>query len=303
MHDLVAADAGTRVVPPAGAAGARQLDTVRRMCAAIDAGLDGEAGRCLTLAEIAGAVGGSPHHLQKVFKKLMGISPAQYADQRRLARLKDRLKAGSDVTGALYDAGYGAASRLYERSDAQLGMTPATYARGGAGAEIRYALAASPLGRLMVAATGRGIAFVALDDDDGRLEAALAAEFLAARRTRDDEVLADWVAAVVDYLDGRSPHLALPLDVRATAFQRRVWEELMRIPAGATASYSEIARRVTGSASGRRAVARACATNPVPLLIPCHRVLRDDGSLGGYRWGRQRKRARRASEAKDAADD
>lgn len=290
MHDML--PAGPVPQPPAAArASGRQVETVRRICETIHAALDGEEGRPPTLTEIAGKVGGSPHHLQKTFKRLMGVSPAKYADWRRLGRLKARLKDGADVTGALYEAGYGASSRLYERSDAQLGMTPATYARGGAGAEIAWTTAETSMGWLLVAATRKGVAFVALGDRAATLESEVAREFPKAKLRRDDEVLADWVAAVALLLEGRTPHVALPLDVRATAFQRRVWDELTRIPAGATRSYTEIARDGLGNPNARRAVARACATNPVALLIPCHRVLRDDGSLGGYRWGMQRKAA------------
>ena len=205
-------------------------------------------------------------------------------------RLKSLLKAGDDVTGALYEAGYGAASRLYERAPGELGMTPASYARGGKGARMAFAIAASPLGQLLVAATERGIAFLALGDADAALEAELRAEFPQAEIHRDDVVLGDWVDQVIRHLEGDLPHLDLPLDVRATAFQRRVWAELLKIPAGTTRTYSEIAGRL-GNPKAQRAVGRACATNPVSIAIPCHRAIREDGGLGGYRWGLERKRA------------
>jgi AraC family transcriptional regulator of adaptative response/methylated-DNA-[protein]-cysteine methyltransferase len=285
-----------RCRPDAAAASDPELVRVRRVCAFIEArledGLDGPP----TLEEIAAQVGQSPHHLQRRFKRLLGVSPAQYADALRLGRLKGRLKAGDEVTGALYEAGYGASSRLYERAPAELGMTPASYAKGGKGASLAYALAASPLGRLLVAATERGVAFLALGDDDAALEGRLAEEFPLAERRRDDKVLGRWLGQVLRHLDGELPHLELPLDVRATAFQRRVWAELSKIPAGATASYGEIARRL-GQPKAGRAVGRACATNPVALIVPCHRAVPGAGGFGGYRWGLDRKRRLLETEA------
>ena len=285
-----------RCRPDAEAPSDPELARVREACAFIlerlEEGCDGPP----TLEEIAARVGQSPHHLQRRFKRLMGVSPAQYADALRLGRLKGRLKAGDEVTGALYEAGYGASSRLYERAPAELGMTPASYARGGKGARIAFAIAASPLGRLLVAATARGVSFLALGDDDEELEAKLRDEFPEAEVDRDDEVLGDWLGQVLRHLEGELPHLALPLDVRATAFQRRVWAELVRIPAGATASYGKIAGRL-GRPKAQRAVARACASNPVAIVVPCHRVVREDGGLGGYRWGLERKRALLKTEA------
>lgn len=266
------------------------LEKVLAVCQYIEDRMDGELDGPPTLTDIAERVGGHPHHLQRTFKRLMGVTPAQYADARRLQRLKSLLKDGDDVTGALYDAGYGAASRLYERSNGQLGMTPATYAKGGKGARIGYAITDSPLGRLMVAATERGVCFLSFGDD-ADLVADLTMEYPQAEIVADQIVLGQWVQTVLDYLKGRIPHPDLPLDVRGTAFQRRVWEELMRIPAGVTVTYSELAERVSGSPDARRAVARGCATNPVSMVIPCHRVVRGDGGLGGYRWGLERKRA------------
>ncbi|MDP6345262.1 MAG: bifunctional DNA-binding transcriptional regulator/O6-methylguanine-DNA methyltransferase Ada [Alphaproteobacteria bacterium] len=280
------------------------IEKVRRICHFLDASLDDADGGAPTLAEIAAAVGGSPHHLQRTFKRHLGVTPRQYADARRLRRLKEGLKDGENVTGAMYDAGYGAASRLYERSNGQLGMTPATYAKGGKGARIGYAITDSPLGRLMVAATASGVCFLSLGEDR-HLIAELRHDYPLAEIVADDIVLGDWVRTVIDYLEGAIPHPNLPLDVRGTAFQRRVWEELMRIPAGVTTTYSELAERVSGNPEARRAVARGCATNPVSLVIPCHRVLREDGGLGGYRWGLQRKQAlidgERRHRDKDAA--
>ncbi len=251
----------------------------------LDDGLEGPP----TLREISAEVGGSPHHLQRSFKSLMGVSPAEYADALRLVRLRQGLKQGEGVTPALYDAGYGGTSRLYEKSDRQLGMTPATYAHGGKGARVAYTIVQSPLQKLFVAATDKGVCFLSLGEDENYLINQCQSEFPNAELVRDDEVLRDWTSVVIEYLDGKIPHPDLPLDVRATAFQRRVWQELMRIPSGLTMSYTEVADQLLGNPNARRAVARACATNPVALIIPCHRVNRTDGSLGGYRWGLDRK--------------
>ena len=236
---------------------------------------------------------GSPkldRRLLRAFKRVLGITPQQYRDARRVARFKHELKRRPHVSPAVYEAGYGSSSRVYERSDAQLGMTPATYARGGAGAEIAFAVVPCSLGRLLVAATPRGVCRVSLGDNTATLEADLAAEFPAAHIFKDQLTLEDTVKAILGYLDGSEPHLDLPLDIRATAFQRRVWQELQKIPYGETRSYAEVAKRI-GQPTASRAVARACATNPAALVIPCHRVVRESGDLGGYRWGADRKRA------------
>jgi AraC family transcriptional regulator of adaptative response/methylated-DNA-[protein]-cysteine methyltransferase len=231
-----------------------------------------------------------PWHLQRLFTRAMGVSPRQYADARRLKRFKAGLQQGDGVAAATYDAGYGSSSRVYERADAALGMTPATYAKGGRGARIRYALTATPLGQLLVAATERGICFISLGARREELEQRLRREFPAAEGIEHSEpVLASAVRAIVDFIAGKEPHINLPLDIRWTAFQRRVWEELRRIPLGETRSYGEIARAL-GQPHAQRAVGHACATNPVPLLVPCHRVVRGDGDLGGYRLGPERKR-------------
>ncbi|MBC8239196.1 MAG: methylated-DNA--[protein]-cysteine S-methyltransferase [Alphaproteobacteria bacterium] len=272
-----------------------KVQRVRDMCRFIEQEQEQGADGSPTLATIAAKVGGSPHHLQRTFKRLMGVTPAQYGDARRLARLKDGLKQGESVTAAMYDAGYGAASRLYERSNSQLGMTPASYAKGGKGARIGYAITDSPLGRLMVAATEHGVCFLSLGEDS-HLIAELEREYPLAEIIADEIVLGEWVRTVVAYLDGAIPHPNLPLDVQGTAFQRRVWQELMQIPAGMTRTYTELAESISGNPLARRAVARGCATNPVSLIIPCHRVIRGDGGLGGYRWGLDRKRALLAAE-------
>jgi AraC family transcriptional regulator, regulatory protein of adaptative response / methylated-DNA-[protein]-cysteine methyltransferase len=243
----------------------------------------------LTLDQLGAQIGASPTHVQRVFKRVIGITPRQYAESLRIDRLKARLKQGDNVTTALYQAGYNSSSRLYEQAPERLGMTPATYGRGGAGAQIGYAIADSPLGRLLVAATEHGICFVSLDDSDATLEAALAHEYPAATITRADAQLDEWLDAVVQHLGGEHT-IDLPLDVQATAFQWRVWEALKAIPYGDTRSYGQVAAAL-GDRNAARAVAHACATNPVALVIPCHRVVREGGEMGGYRWGVDRKRA------------
>jgi AraC family transcriptional regulator of adaptative response/methylated-DNA-[protein]-cysteine methyltransferase len=260
------------------------VQVVRRICRYVEANLEEK----LSLAALGAQAGLSPEHLQRTFKRVTGISPRQYADACRLGRLKTRLRERSTVTMALYEAGYGSSSRLYERAASQLGMTPATYQRGGRDMRLRYTVVASPLGRLLVAATERGISAVYLGDSDAPLEAALAKEYPEAEINRDGNGLEGWVEELLKHLNGEQPHLDLPLDVRATAFQWRVWQELRAIPYGSTRTYTEIARAV-GQPTSARAVARACATNPVSVLVPCHRVVREDGELAGYRWGVERK--------------
>jgi AraC family transcriptional regulator of adaptative response/methylated-DNA-[protein]-cysteine methyltransferase len=244
----------------------------------------------VTLAALARAVGGSPHHLQRTFSRVVGVSPQQYADAFRVGRLKAGLKEGKTVTTALYDAGYGSSSRLYEKSDRALGMTPATYRRGGVGVSMRYAIRDSPLGRLLVAMTARGVSSVKLGDDDPALEAELRREYPSAALSRDDRRLSEATDLILQHLSGARPDLRLPVDVQATAFQWRVWRELQAIPYGETRSYAEVARRL-GRPTAARAVARACATNPVALVIPCHRVVAGNGESGGYRWGTARKKS------------
>ncbi|HJS43237.1 MAG TPA: bifunctional DNA-binding transcriptional regulator/O6-methylguanine-DNA methyltransferase Ada [Gemmatimonadales bacterium] len=231
----------------------------------------------------------TPRRLARAFKRVLGITPREYASSRRIARFKQELKRRKHVSPALYEAGFGSSSRVYEHTHEQLGMTPAKYARGGAGIGIAYVTVPTSLGRLLVAASDRGVCRIALGDDAAALAADLLAEFPAARVVQDKSgTLHGWVTSILAYLDGREPHLDLPLDLRATAFQRRVWQELQRIPFGKTRTYADVARSI-GRPTATRAVARACATNPVALVIPCHRVVRSDGELGGYRWGVERK--------------
>jgi AraC family transcriptional regulator of adaptative response/methylated-DNA-[protein]-cysteine methyltransferase len=272
------------------------VETVRRVCRHIEANLETP----LTLAALGAAASLSPAHLQRLFKRITGVSPRQYADACRLSLLKARLKERRTVTMALYEAGYGSSSRLYERAAGQLGMTPGTYRRGGRAVTIRYLVTDSPLGRLLLAATERGVCAVSLGDRDAELEAWLRREYPAATIARDDAELRAWVDELLAHLSGRQPHLDLPLDVRATAFQWRVWQALRAIPYGGTRTYGEIAAAL-GRPTAARAVARACATNPAAVVIPCHRAVREGGGLGGYRWGVGRKEALLEQE-KHAAD-
>ena len=241
-----------------------------------------------TLNTLAGRVGLSPFHFQRTFTELVGISPRAFAEACRLGQLKTALRKGTRVTPALYDAGYGSSSRLYERADTAMGMTPATYRRGGLGTTIDFTIAHAPLGQLLVAATARGVCRVMIGDTDEALAEELRQEYPQATIRRNDRLLSVQVKALLNYLSGRSPHPDLPLDVRATAFQWRVWRQLKAIPYGETRTYQQVARAI-GKPTATRAVARACATNPVALIIPCHRVVRTDGSMGGYRWGIARK--------------
>ena len=272
-----------------GKANAAPIGVVERACRFIEARVDD--GEKFTLAELGAHCGMSPWHLQRQFRQAMGVSPRSYGDQRRLSRFRDELQQGEGVAAATYGAGYGSSSRVYERADDLIGMTPATYAKGGKGAEIAYGTAASPLGRLLAAATPRGICFVGLGDSDSKLEAELRHDFWAADSIRrDDHQLGRALGQLLNLLTGKEPHADLPLDIRATAFQRRVWQELRRIPLGETRSYGEIALAL-GNGSASRAVGRACATNPVSLIVPCHRARGTNGALTGYRWGIKRKAA------------
>ena len=241
-----------------------------------------------TLGALAGRVGLSRFHFQLTFTQVVGISPRAFADACRLGQVKTALKRGERVTPALYDAGYESSSRLYERAGAALGMTPVTYRKGAPGVAIDFTIAESPLGRLLLAATARGVCRVMIGDTDTVLERDLRQEYPHATIRRNDRILSTQVRTLLEHLRGRSPHVELPLDVRATAFQWRVWAELQAIPYGETRTYREVAAAI-GKPTATRAVARACTTNPVALLIPCHRVIRTDGSMGGYRWGIPRK--------------
>jgi AraC family transcriptional regulator of adaptative response/methylated-DNA-[protein]-cysteine methyltransferase len=264
-----------------------------RVIAKARAYLDAHVDEQPALATLAKAVGMSASHLQRTFKREVGVSPRQYVAALRADRLKAHLRAGATVSRATFDAGYGASSRAYHAATEQLGMTPGAYRRGGKGVHIRYMTAPTTLGRLLVAATERGVCAVTLGDDDATLENALNSEYPQSTRTRvrgsrGDDDLRGWVAAVRAYLEGAEREIAVPLDVSGTPFQERVWQELQRIPYGETRSYTQVAESIAAP-TAVRAVASACARNRVSLVIPCHRVLRGTGALGGYRWGIARK--------------
>ena len=266
---------------------------VQRACAYMDAHLDD----ALPLTTVARAAHGSPAHLQRTFKRVLGISPRAYVAAKREERLRGALRTSQSVGRAVLEAGYASGRPVYGASAAPLGMTPATYRAGGAGATIRYTIIESPLGHLLVGATDRGICCVQLGGRPATLEAGLRSEFPAATLEREPGPPRPWVAAIGASLAGKAAAdvTALPLDVRATAFQRRVWDALRRIPFGETRTYTEIAQAI-GTPRGARAVARACATNPVAIVVPCHRVIRTGGALAGYRWGLGRKEALLAAE-------
>jgi len=270
---------------------ASEIATTDAACRYIEAHLD----ESLTLARLGEVCGFSPYHLQRTFKRVTGLTPRQYIEERRMGRLKARLRDGSDVTTALYDAGYGSSSRLYENGSTRLGMTPKSYGQGGAGVMIGYAIIDTALGRLLVATTERGVCAVSLGDDDAELLEALRAEYPAADVRAAEPAATGWVEAVAAFIDGQEIPADLPVDVRATAFQRRVWAFLRTIPRGETRSYGEVASGIE-QPTAARAVAQACAHNPVALIVPCHRVVRSDGEPGGYRWGAERKRALLARE-------
>ena len=259
-------------------------DKVRRARTWIDAHPDDAP----SLARLAKVAATTPWHLQRSFKRLFGLSPREYAAARRTTRLKDALRR-ERVTDAVYEAGFGSPSRVYEEADATLGMTPGAYRNHAAGERIVFATADSPLGIVLVACTQRGLCRVALGDDAASLEKGLRAEFPRADVRRDAKSTRDALKAVLAVAAGE--RLAdLPLDVRGTAFQRRVWRALQAIPAGSTRTYAEVAEAI-GAPTATRAVARACAANPVALVIACHRVVPKAGGTGGYRWGAQRKAA------------
>jgi AraC family transcriptional regulator of adaptative response/methylated-DNA-[protein]-cysteine methyltransferase len=271
---------------PKSAGAHAEPDGVKAICRFIEQHLD----EPVTLERLGKEFRQSPFHLQRRFKAVLGITPREYADSCRLRTLKRSLQAGDSVTRAMYDAGYGSSSRLYERTASQLGMTPDKYRRGAVAAVIHYICADSPLGRMLIAATDRGICAIQFARTDGELLEGLKREFPFAARKPDEGKLRSWSKTLLCQLHGKKLDDSLPLDIRATAFQRRVWTYLQTIPFGATQSYSQVAKAI-GQPLAARAVARACATNPVAVTIPCHRVVREDGSMGGYRWGMERKKA------------
>ena len=271
---------------PRAIGGNARTELVKAMCRFIEQHLD----EPVTLARLGSEFRQSPFHLQRTFKAVLGVTPRAYADSCRMNQLKRNLRAGHSVTRAMYDAGYSSSSRLYERTASQLGMTPDKYRRGAIAAPIRYTLADSALGRMLVAATDKGICAIQFADSDDELEHGLKHEFPFAVRRRDDQAMRAWKEDLLRQMRGQKLNAALPLDIQATAFQRRVWSCLRSIPFGATRSYGAVAKAI-GRPTASRAVARACATNPVAVAIPCHRVVREDGDMGGYRWGAERKKA------------
>ena len=273
----------------------RRTDTHLALVERVRAYLDRHTDEPLPLARLAREADVSPAHLQRTFTRVVGLSPKQYQEQRRVGALKSALREGRTVSSATYEAGFGTGRRVYETADDALGMTPGAYRRRGVGVMIHFAVVPVSLGLLLVAVTERGICSVALGDDEEALVAALCAEFPAAELVRASDARDRLVDSVVAHIEGKSSATDLPLDIRATAFQWQVWRALQRIPEGATRTYQEIAREL-GQPSAARAVARACASNRVAVLIPCHRVVRGDGGLGGYRWGVARKAALLARE-------
>ncbi|HVL69534.1 MAG TPA: bifunctional DNA-binding transcriptional regulator/O6-methylguanine-DNA methyltransferase Ada [Vicinamibacterales bacterium] len=273
-----------RCRPDAPLAAAPGLDRVVRACRAI---AKRPASR-VSLPALARVAGIGPHQLLRSFRTALGVTPREYAEACRTGCLKTALRTGSGVADAVYAAGFGSGSRVYERSASTLGMTPGRYAALGEGTQVTYAVGGSSLGHVLVARTSRGICSVSIGSDPAGLLADLRREFPAAAVNGEDRELARALEQVVAAIEGSAPDPRLPLDLRATAFQQRVWRELQRIPRGTTRSYQEIAERI-GRPAAARAVARACASNPVAVLVPCHRVVRADGSPGGYRWGGARK--------------
>ena len=260
------------------------VEAVRR----VSAYLAPPADETVTLGHLARMASMSPHHLQRRFKALVGVSPREYQAAMRAGRLRASLHGGADVTSAIYAAGYGSPSRVYESAPTGKGMSLSNYRRHGAGMRIAYSIIASPVGRVLVAATEHGVCAVKIGDSDASLVRDLKREYAAAEITAGEQPRREWVAAIVNHLRGHQPSLDLPIDVTATAFQWKVWRALQRIPAGETRAYAEVARSI-GKPRAVRAVANACANNPVCLVVPCHRVVPSAGGVGGYRWGKVRK--------------
>ena len=275
--------------------GDARAETVEQICRHIEEHLD----EPVRLGALGRQFGMSPFHLQRTFKSVVGITPREYAETCRMRSLKNGLQSGRNVTQAMHEAGYGSTSRLYEKTGGQMGMTPSLYRLGADKITIRYASVNSPLGRMLVAATDKGICSIAFGDSEAALLKGLRAEYPKAQFKRAEAVLHRWIGALLKQMFGEPSHTPLPLDIRATAFQRRVWQHLQSIPFGSTKSYAEVARDI-GEPSATRAVARACASNRLALAIPCHRVVRSDGSLGGYRWGLERKKRLLQQEASAA---
>lgn len=268
-------------------------ERIRKVCRYIEShAADSQESGVLSLDRLAERAALSRFHFQRSFQAIVGVSPKQYAEACRLQQLKAGLRGAPDVTAAIYDAGYGSSSRVYERAADRLGMTPKQYRHGGSNLVIGYAVTDSPAGKLLLAATDRGICFVQFGQNREELLSALEAEYPAAliqaMPSPPRPEFQRWMEALSAHLAGKQPHLDLPLDIRATAFQMRVWSYLQSIPYGEVRSYAQVAEGI-GQPSAARAVASACARNTVAVLIPCHRVIRGTGEPGGYRWGLERK--------------
>ncbi len=285
-----------RCRPDEGSIADRHIAAVERACALIRS-----RDAIPTLEELAEAAHISRFHFHRVFKDVTGTTPREWGRAYRLGRFADRLDAGEDIAAATYAAGFGASSRVYEAAPAALGMTPAARQKGGRGETIRYTVVETAVGHAIVAATAKGICMTALGDDRGALEAELRRRFPAALIWPADAQLADWAERIVRFVTNPGTQPDLPLDIRGTAFQARVWRALQQVPPGRTATYTEIAAAL-GQTRAVRAVAGACAANKLALLVPCHRIVREDGNLAGYRWGIERKRALLARERKANAD-
>jgi AraC family transcriptional regulator, regulatory protein of adaptative response / methylated-DNA-[protein]-cysteine methyltransferase len=274
---------------PSKPSGSSDTERIEEICRYIETAGD----ESLKLADLAKRAGLSPFHFQRTFKRVVGVTPKQYVEANRLRRLKSGLKSSRNVTDAVFDAGFASMSGVYERADTRLGMTPTQYRAGGRDVTITYAGVDTAVGRMMIGATDRGLCFVQFGENDETLLRALQAEYpqanIEAMSEPADPEFTKWIAALTEYLSGGYPHLDLPMDIRATAFQMRVWNYLQSIPYGDVQSYGEVAAAI-GKPNAARAVAQACAVNPLAIVIPCHRVIRGTGELGGYRWGLARKR-------------
>jgi AraC family transcriptional regulator, regulatory protein of adaptative response / methylated-DNA-[protein]-cysteine methyltransferase len=268
----------------------RRTDSHLALAERVRSYIDALSDEPLPLARLAREAGVSPAHLQRTFTRVVGISPKQYQEQKRVGALKSALRDGRTVSSATYEAGFASGRRVYETADDALGMTPGAYRRRGIGVTIHYTAVPTTLGLLLVAVTERGVCSVSLGDDEAALVQELRKEYPGATLERSSDARDRLVDAVVAHVEGRASGDDLPLDLRATAFQWQVWRALQRIPEGATRSYQAVATEL-GRPTAARAVARACASNRIAVLIPCHRVVRGDGELGGYRWGIARKAA------------
>ena len=268
-----------------------QVELIEQICRYIETNLDAP----LQLADLSRQFHMSSYHLQRTFKRIKSVTPRQYVESCRLGEFKARLHEGETVTGAIYDAGYQSSSSVYERTPVLLGMTPTAYRKGGRGMRIEYTIVESPLGYVLMAATERGVVAIRFGDSEPSLENDFECEYPMAELTRDDEQLHPWVTLLLHSMQGQPTAQQVPLDVQASTFQWKVWKALRAIPIGQTRSYQEIAQAI-GQPTAARAVAQACATNPVAVLIPCHRVIRNNGQLGGYHWGVERKQQLLTSE-------